>query len=76
LGVSNWQWSGKVRPERPYGRVHSGAGEGRVRVPKQETFYKTGRPVNQKEITMSAQEIQAMAQQFAEAFNNKNIKLR
>jgi len=25
---------------------------------------------------MSAQEIQAMAQQFAEAFNNKNIKLR
>jgi len=25
---------------------------------------------------MSAQEIQAMAQQFAEAFNIKNIKLR
>jgi len=25
---------------------------------------------------MSAQEIQAMAQQFAVAFNNKNIKLR
>ena len=24
---------------------------------------------------MSAQEIQAMAQQFAEAFNNKNIKV-
>src|SRR5216684_247648 len=60
--------------ERLYSRVHSGVGEGRVRVPKQETFYKSGRSVNQKEITMSAQEIQALAQQFAEAFNNKNIK--
>src|SRR6266851_8363774 len=34
--------------------------------------WKVGQP--KKEITMSAQEIQALAQQFAEAFNNKNIK--